>query len=169
MKAACELAHLLEPERELLGREVERLVRLLPRAPQAAEREEHRGQPLLRAVVEVALDPPPLRVRHLDETALVIGAWSAGGARNVPLGAVVPQAGLRQAQRERERDETLLRAVVEVALEPPSLFVAGRDDACARGLELGLLPLPLRDLADDHQELVLTARREARLVAAHVA
>ena len=34
---------------------------------QAAEREEDRGQALLRAVVEVALDPMPLGVGDLDE------------------------------------------------------------------------------------------------------
>ena len=34
-------------------------------------------------------------------------------------------------------DEPLLRAVVEVALEPPPLGVAGGDDALARGAQLG--------------------------------
>ena len=46
---------------------------------------------------------------------------------------------LREPQRERERDEALLRAVVEVALEPAARLVARGDDAAARGPELLLL------------------------------
>ena len=46
----------------------------------------------------------------------------------------VPAGG--QAQHQRERDEPLLSAVVEVALQPPALVVAGLDDAGARGGEL---------------------------------
>jgi hypothetical protein len=38
----------------------------------------------------------------------------------------------REPQRERERDEPLLRAVVEVALQPAALGIAGLDDAGAR-------------------------------------
>ena len=40
-------------------------------------------------------------------------------------------------QLQRDRDEPLLRAVVQVALEPAALGVAGRDDALARRLQLG--------------------------------
>ena len=63
-----------------------------------------------------------------------------------------PAASLRadKAQREREPDEPLLGAVVEVALEPPALGVAGLDDAGARRAQLlelrahlGLQPLVL--------------------------
>ena len=43
-----------------------------------------------------------------------------------------------------ERDEPLLRAVVQVALEPPALGVAGRDDPLARRLQLGEPRLGLR-------------------------
>ena len=42
----------------------------------------------------------------------------------------------REAKRERERDEPLLRAVVEVALEPPPLGVARLDDARPRRAQL---------------------------------
>ena len=38
---------------------------------------------------------------------------------------------LREAQRQRQRDESLLRAVVEVALQPASLSGLGPDDAGA--------------------------------------
>ena len=45
-------------------------------------------------------------------------------------------AALDHPQLERDGDEPLLRAVVEVALEPPPLRVAGGDDALARGAQL---------------------------------
>ena len=45
-------------------------------------------------------------------------------------------AARRQPQHQRERHEPLLRAVVQVALQPPALGVARRDDAGARGGEL---------------------------------
>jgi hypothetical protein len=44
-----------------------------------------------------------------------------------------------EAQREREPDETLLGAVVEVALEPAALGITGLDDADTRGAEIGQL------------------------------
>src|SRR4051794_41830416 len=50
---------------------------------------------------------------------------------------VVADAALDHPQLERDRDESLLRAVVEVALEPAPLRVAGGDDALARGAQLG--------------------------------
>ena len=49
---------------------------------------------------------------------------------------VVADAAGRNRSWIATRDEPLLRAVVEVALEPPALGVAGRDDALARGLQL---------------------------------
>ena len=53
-----------------------------------------------------------------------------------------------------ERDEPLLGAVVQVALEPAALGVAGRDDALARRLHLGEPSLRLRQ-----QALVLERHR----------
>ena len=49
------------------------------------------------------------------------------------------QAQLETPDLHAERDEALLRPVVEVALEPTALLVAGLDDACARSLDLGEL------------------------------
>ena len=60
--------------------------------------------------------------------------------RRVGIGA---ELGLRQAQRERERDEPLLGAVVQVPLEPAALGVGGLDEARARALQLGELHLQL--------------------------
>ena len=45
--------------------------------------------------------------------------------------------GLRRAQLEAERDEPLLRAVVEVALDLPPRLVGGGHDARARRVEVG--------------------------------
>ena len=66
----------------------------------------------------------------------------------------------REPDRHRERDEVLLRAVVEVPLEAPSLDVTGGDDAGPRrgevvearlelgvqAVELGLVELALGDV-----------------------
>ena len=52
---------------------------------------------------------------------------SVRGARGIGLD---PRLG--EAERHGDRDEPLLRAVVEVALDPPALGVGGGDDALAR-------------------------------------
>ena len=57
---------------------------------------------------------------------------------------VFADAALDHPQLQRDRDESLLRAVVQVALEPAPLCVAGGDDALARGAQLGELALGLR-------------------------
>ena len=49
------------------------------------------------------------------------------------------QRALQPAQHDAERDEPLLRAVVQVALDPAALLVAGLGDPRARGLDLGEL------------------------------
>ena len=59
------------------------------------------------------------------------GGQDLAGGRRVLL-----ERRADQAQVERERHEPLLRAVVQVALEPPALGVAGLDDARARGGQL---------------------------------
>ena len=56
---------------------------------------------------------------------------------------------LQVAQGEADRDEPLLRAVVDVALEPAALLVAGGDDAGARRLDLGQLAAHLDAQARD--------------------
>ena len=63
------------------------------------------------------------------------------------------ELGLREPQRERERDEPLLGAVVEVALEAPALGVLRLDEPRARGPDLLQVPLPLGDV--DAAEQVL--------------
>ena len=61
-----------------------------------------------------------------------VGAPEQLGRLRVAVGDLPPD----QAQGERERDEPLLRAVVQVALEPAPLVVARRDDARARCRQL---------------------------------
>ena len=63
-------------------------------------------------------------------------------------GDVLLQLHLRDPEQERRRDEPLLRAVVQVALEPPPLLVAGPDDAGTRGLQV-LAGLRARDRERD--------------------
>ena len=53
------------------------------------------------------------------------------------------QRALQPPQHDPERHEPLLRAVVEVALEPPALLVAGLRDPRARRLDLGQLEAQL--------------------------
>ena len=57
----------------------------------------------------------------------------------------------RKPQRQRENDEVLLRAVVEIALEATPLEVTGSDNPSSRrgellepGVELGVQPMDLR-------------------------
>ena len=57
-----------------------------------------------------------------------------------------------------------MRTVVEIALQLPARIVACGNDALARRLELLLLPLSLRDLANDHEELLVATGGEATLV-----
>ena len=49
------------------------------------------------------------------------------------------ERALQAPQHDAERDEPLLRAVVQVALDPPPLLIAGLGDPRARGLDLGQL------------------------------
>ena len=71
------------------------------------------------------------RERHFGERAVErdTGALGRGRAELV----------LCVTQRQPDRDEPLLGSVVEIALQPPSLLVAGRDDSEPRGLDLGKL------------------------------
>ena len=72
--------------------------------------------------------------RELAQLGERVGELRAGALQQV-LGLAVG-LGLGDPQHQRQRDEPLLRAVVEVALEPAALVVAGRDDPGARRREL---------------------------------
>src|SRR4051794_31840260 len=73
------------------------------------------------------------------------------------------QLRARQPQGQRERDEALLCAVVQVTLELAPLFVARLDDACARRLQvltrLGSGDSERRKLAEGHQPRLAVARQ----------
>ena len=77
------------------------------------------------------------RVRQLGARVSRISAAPAGPASS---------SRLREPQRQRQRDEPLLRAVVEVALQPPALGGLGLDDARARAAQLLLLALLVGDV-----------------------
>ena len=76
---------------------------------------------------------------------------------------IVGKPRLGEAKPERERHQALLRAVVEVPLEPPSLCVAGLDDARARCVQL-LAGLRVRERDGDETrerlEPLLDSRRK---------
>ena len=77
--------------------------------------------------------------------------------------AVLGMPARRQPQHQRQRDEPLLRAVVQVALQPPPLGVAGLDDARARGGEIGArlrIGQRLRRELGEVRDPLLGARRE---------
>ena len=61
------------------------------------------------------------------------------GEELVDCGAAVGEPAAGELEREPDPEQALLGAVVEVALEPPPLGVAGLDDARARGAHLGEL------------------------------
>ena len=67
------------------------------------------------------------------------------GARRAAAGSLV-EPRLGEPERQRERDEPLLRAVVQVALEPPALGVARLDDARTRAAQLVLVGGALGDV-----------------------
>ena len=64
-----------------------------------------------------------------------------------------------EVHAHRERDEVLLRAVVQVALDPAALRVAGLDDAGARRAQLvGLAPHLVERLLERRVELHVVER-----------
>ena len=87
VEAARELADLADGERELLLGPLEKLRRAVAAARHPsgcdAERLEGDDQPLLRAVVEVPLEPPPLRIAGRTSRS-----WAARSSRSVCLSSV---------------------------------------------------------------------------------
>ena len=61
------------------------------------------------------------------------------GEQLVEGGAAVGELAAGELEREPDPEQVLLGAVVEVALEPAALGVAGFDDAGAGGADLGEL------------------------------
>ena len=70
---------------------------------------------------------------------------------------------------ERDRHEPLLGAVVQVALDPPPLGIAGRDDARARFGQVPHRLAKVGDVADDGEHLVRTGGARSHLEVALVA
>jgi hypothetical protein len=64
---------------------------------------------------------------------LPVGLVSSSVPPSASMRSVRAEAGLRRAQLELERHEPLLRAGVQIALDPPPGIVGGGDDPRARG------------------------------------
>ena len=94
MQAAGQRADLVEPCCELVDGEVEQFDGLVGLCAQPPQAEEHRGDPLLRTVVEVALDALALGVGDLDQ-ARARGAQLAVGGHAVGDVAQVAGEGRR--------------------------------------------------------------------------
>ena len=73
-----------------------------------------------------------------------------------------PEPGLGEPEGERERDEALLGAVVEVPLEPPPLGVGRVDEARARPAQLFLVALSRRDVQPTDQVVLRAVLLEGR-------
>ena len=69
------------------------------------------------------------------QSGFLAGAAHQLGRHRVALGSPL----LRHPQVQRQRDQALLGAVVEVALDPPALGVGGLDDARAGAAQVGHL------------------------------
>ena len=70
---------------------------------------------------------------------------------------------------ERDGDESLLRAVVQVALDASALGVPGRHDPGARLLQLTRYVVQVGDVADDRDDFVLGGGRDPNLEVALLA
>ena len=102
---------------------------------------------------------PARQLAELLERLRELGAGP--GEQLARSGRVAREPRLGEPKRQRERDEPLLRAVVQVALEPPPLGVARLDDARARPAQLVLVGGALGDV-DAGDEMERAARFDLR-------
>ena len=79
-----------------------------------------------------------------SRSSLTAAASSSTASPSACVGLDEP--ALRGAELHQQRDQALLRAVVEIALEPPASVVGRREDARPRSPHLGLVPLPVGDV-----------------------
>ena len=75
-------------------------------------------------------------MRELAELAQRGGKLLLGRVENSRGLGVRRRPESDEAKLQRDRDETLLSAVVQVALEPSALGIRCLDDACARSIQL---------------------------------
>ena len=122
-----EVAGALDRGREPL---VERAVVLDRDGRARGQRLERRVEPALGQ--HRGMDPGRQLAQLLDRRAGVGERVVDRRAGRVGIGLPLPARGL---EAEHERDEPLLRAVVEVARQAAALGVAGLDDAGARGAQ----------------------------------
>ena len=87
---------------------------------------------------------------HLQLRCGLVGRGDRVGIANPPG----REPASEPPERQRDRDEPLLRAIVQVALEPPSLLVGGLHDPRPRAADLRLDGADIREVADDRRHLV---------------
>ena len=105
-----------------------------------AQRERLHGRPQAGVGQDRRQDPAGQLAELLDRR-LEVGRQ---GGQGVPHRRVARlRGGPDSPELHRQRDESLLGAVVEVALDPPALVVGGADDAGTRGAQLRELALHL--------------------------
>ena len=113
-----------------IGEPLARLARHRRRDRRAVRQRVERGR---EPVLEHRRVHPARELAQLGQRLGELGARRRDQLRGV---GVVADPVLQQAQLQRDRHQPLLRAVVQVALEPPALGVAGGDDPLARCLQL---------------------------------
>ena len=102
-------------------------------------------------------------------SAIPTASCSSARCRSSRGGAARRQPGRRDAQRLQRDDQPLLRAVVEVPLEPAPLRITRPDEAVVRSPQLALGTPQLGGVADDRDDLVVVDRHDPRLELALVA
>jgi hypothetical protein len=79
------------------------------------------------------------RIETAGDVAQVVDGVPDFGLREVQVVLGGRRSRSEQPHREREADESLLRAVVQVSLEPPPLFVTCGENSSAGGAKVGEL------------------------------
>ena len=153
MDAARELAQLFGGLRELLPEALEvgdGLGRVALEPPtREPDVERHRHEPLLGAVVQVALDPPPGGVGGLDDPHARCAQLLGPGVLDLlDAQRLLGPAALRHVE-ERAVDPRAARAAHDMAaVEDPAHLAVGADDPVLEGEGAGVLRGLLDDVLD---------------------
>ena len=107
------------------------------------------------ASVRIARVDAAGELAQLLDRELELSGRLVGGSDRVRVPATgVIEALPKQPQGQRQGHQPLLRAIVQVALEPSSLLVGGFDDACARAADLGFGCALIGEIADDRGHFI---------------
>ena len=107
--------------------------------------------------------------RASSRSSLTAGELVDRGVEERGERGIVLSPAPREPKREQQRHQPLLRAVVQIALEPTARVVGRRDDPCARRPHLLLLALALGDVgARDEEERTALDHRQRGARPEHV-